>query len=84
MLITEIDWNAPEVVALSLPRHVLIINCPPVEPDDASFQRFMVARFGYGTTGCVGYSAGQLVEHILRRNNNRLTVELVVWEDIPC
>lgn len=84
MLLTEIEWDAPEVLARSLPQKVYIVNYPGVEPDDKQFQRFMRARFGAGTTGCVGYAHGQLTEMVLRRTNNRLTVELVVWEEILC
>jgi hypothetical protein len=46
MLITEIDWDAPVVLAQSLPKHVYIVGMPDIDPDDERFQRFMLEHFG--------------------------------------
>ena len=81
MLFKEIDWDTEPVLARSLPQTILVLNCPHnLDSDDAAFQRLMLARFGAKTVGCVGYKAEY---HLTQQvKNKRLTVEVVVWEEL--
>lgn len=74
LLLTEISWDAPEVLAKSLPANVLILNFPEGTPDT---ETFLQAHFGARTTGYVGHDADRHLRRIARK---RLTVEVTVWE----